>query len=259
MAEFQIIAHRGANLFAPQNTVPAFTKAIELGADGLETDVHITKDGQAVICHNYSIDETSNGLGNISERTLRELKSHDFGGYFSRRFKGTPLPSLDEFLEICKNSSLKIMNIELKHPRTKGSLIVEKTLDAVKKHGLLDKLLISSFDQNLLIRAKELEPDCKTAYLYPSPDSVVKCFLVPPYALVKKIGADAVHPHHFFVNKTMVDKFHSLGVKVNAWTVNSEELIEKMFKCGIDGYITDSPADTREILENLTEKEKTLL
>lgn len=256
MPNYQIIAHRGANLFAPQNTIPAFKKALELGSDGLETDVHITKDGNAVICHNYSIDETSNGRGNISDRTLKELKSHDFGRYFSRKFKDTPLPSLDEFLEICKTDSLKIMNIELKHPRTKNSPIVEKTLEAVKKHNLLDKLLISSFDQKLLIRAKEIEPECKTAYLYPYPDSAVKCFFVPPYSLIKKIGADAVHPHQFFVNKSMVDKFHSMGVKVNAWTINTEEQIEKMFRCGIDGYITDSPADTREILEQLITKEQ---
>ncbi len=259
MKEFRIIAHRGANLYAPQNTLPAFEKAIELGADGLETDVHLTKDGKAVICHNYSIDETSNGLGNISDTTFRDLKSHDFGSYFSRRFKGTPLPSLDEFLDLCKTEKLEIMNIELKHPRVKNSLIVEKTLDAVKRHGLLDKLLISSFDQKLLIRAKEIEPDCKTAYLYPYPDSAVKCFFVPPYALVKKIGCYAVHPHHFFVNKAMVDKFHSLGVRVNAWTVNSEELIEKMFRCGIDGYITDSPADTREHLNHLIKKEQAFI
>ena len=259
MNEFKIIAHRGANLHAPQNTLPAFQKALELGADGLETDVHITKDGQAVICHNYSIDETSNGLGNISDISLRDLKSHDFGGYFSRIFKGTPMPSLDEFLELCKNDSLEIMNIELKHPRVNNSLIVEKTLEAVKRHGLLGKLLISSFDQRLLIRAREIEPDCKTAYLYPYPDSAVKCFFVPPYALIRKIGCYAVHPHHFFVNKTMVDRFHSLGVKVNAWTVNSDKLIEKMYRCGIDGYITDSPDDTREYLEHLISKEPTVI
>ena len=251
MPEYKIIAHRGANLFAPQNTLPAFKKAIELGADGLETDVHLTKDGQAVICHNYSIDATSNGFGKITDRTLRELKSHDFGRYFSKHFKGTTLPSLDEFLVLCKNEAVKVMNIELKRPLVKGSLIVEKTIEAVNEHGLLSKLLISSFDHNLLIRAKEIEPECKTAYLYPFVNSAVKCFISPPYVLVKKIGANAVHPHYRFVNKAMVDKFHSLGIKVNAWTVNSEEVLEKMFKCGIDGYITDAPADTREFLENL--------
>ncbi|MBQ3150187.1 MAG: glycerophosphodiester phosphodiesterase [Clostridia bacterium] len=256
MSEYSIIAHRGANLYAPQNTLPAFRKALELQADGLETDVHLTKDGEAVICHNYSINETSNGLGKIADRTLKDLKSHDFGRYFSKKFKGTTLPSLDEFLELCKAESLKIMNIELKHPRTKGSLIVEKTLEAVRKHGLIDKLLISSFDEKLLMRAKEIDPECKTAYLYPGPDSAVRCFFKPPYALVKKIGADAVHPNVFFVNKAMVDKFHSMGVKVNVWTVNTEEQIEKMVRCGVDGYITDSPADTREIIERLLKRRK---
>ena len=78
----KILAHRGANKHAPQNTIPAFLKAIELGADGVENDVHLTKDGELVICHNYTIDETSDGKGNISDYTLEELKKFDFGSYF---------------------------------------------------------------------------------------------------------------------------------------------------------------------------------
>ena len=74
----KILAHRGANKHAPQNTIPAFLKAIELGADGVENDVHLTKDGELVICHNYTIDETSDGKGNISDYTLEELKKFEF-------------------------------------------------------------------------------------------------------------------------------------------------------------------------------------
>ena len=98
----KIIAHRGANRYAPQNTMPAFNKAIELGIDGFENDVHLTKDGYIVVCHNYTVDETSNGTGTITEMTLDELRALDFGVYFCSDFKGTKIPLLSEFFEICK-------------------------------------------------------------------------------------------------------------------------------------------------------------
>ncbi|MDD6061333.1 MAG: glycerophosphodiester phosphodiesterase family protein [Oscillospiraceae bacterium] len=243
----KIIAHRGANQYAPQNTIPAFQKAIALGADGLETDVHVTRDGALVLCHNYSIDETSNGLGNISEYTLKDLKSLDFGASFSRKFRGTPLPSLDEFLELCKRSPLKIMNIELKSPKMDEHGIVRKTLEAVERFGLLDRLLISSFDPTLLAQAKALEPDCRTALLYPTPQNAIPFYLHPPYGLVQKIGADAVHPFHGFVSAAMVRHFHKMGVRVHPWTVNSPSAVRKLLVCGVDGIITDRPRDVAEI------------
>lgn len=92
MAKSLVIAHRGANKYAPQNTLAAFKKAYELGCDGFETDVHITKDGKVVICHNYTIDETSTGKGKVADMTLDELKGYDFGSYYSKKFEGTEIP-----------------------------------------------------------------------------------------------------------------------------------------------------------------------
>ena len=83
MAKCKVISHRGANRVAPQNTIPAFKKSLEIGCDGFETDIHLTVDGHPVICHNYTIDETSNGSGEVKSKTLEELRSYDFGSYFS--------------------------------------------------------------------------------------------------------------------------------------------------------------------------------
>lgn len=247
MLSCKIIAHRGANQYAPQNTMPAFLKAVELGADGLETDVHVTRDGELVLCHNYSIDETSNGLGRISEMTLKDLKSLDFGANFSRKFRGTPLPSMDEFLAFCRQSPLRIMNIELKSPKNDIHGIVRKTLDAVARFNLLDKLLISSFDTDLLLQVKQIEPTCKTALLYPTPQNSIPFALHPPYALVQKIGADAVHPHYSFVNAAMVRRFHKMGVRINPWTVNAMSVVRRLIALGVDGLITDRPNDVAQL------------
>ena len=150
MSKINVISHRGANIYAPQNTLPAFKKALALGVDGFETDVHITKDNELVLCHNYTIDKTSNGNGSISQMTLETLKRYDFGSYFSPKFAGTRIPTLREFLELVASANLKVLNIELKSPKANETAIVRDTIRFVKEYDLFDRLLISSFDPKLL-------------------------------------------------------------------------------------------------------------
>ena len=92
-----VLAHRGANKVAPQNTIPAFERSIEIGVDGFETDIHLTSDGVPVVCHTPAIDETSDGTGEVNKMTYDELRAFDFGSYFHEKFKGTKAPSLEEF------------------------------------------------------------------------------------------------------------------------------------------------------------------
>lgn len=251
MNSVKIISHRGANKYAPQNTLPAFERSIQLGADGFETDVHMTKDGVPVICHNYTINDTSDGMGSIATYTLEELKKFDFGSYYSPKFRGTKIPTLDEFLELVATSDIEIMNIELKSPRAKETDIVEKTIEAVRAHKLFDRLLISSFDSKLLVRAKEIDDSCKTAFLYHpnSPDSAKMLFY--PISFAKKIKVDALHPMDVYVNSAYVKAAHNAGLKVNVWTVNKESKIEKMIKLGVDGIITDCPDRVRTVMRRM--------
>lgn len=242
MAICKVISHRGANKRAPQNTIPAFEKSIEIGVDGFETDVHLTSDGIPVICHNYTIDETSNGVGEIASMKLESLRRYDFGIKFNEEFKGTTLPTLEEFLKLCKDADIEIMNIELKTPKNGDVSIVRKTIDAVKAYGLFDKLLISSFSADLLVECKKIDPLCKTGFLYsPTQKDVMKKMLFKYVDYAKSIGADYLHPHFSLVTKHYLKKLHDNGIKVNAWTVNSADVSIKLLKWGIDGIITDVP------------------
>lgn len=251
MTDVKIISHRGANRYAPQNTLPAFKKSIQLLSHGVETDVHMTKDGVPVICHNYTINDTSNGMGTLASYTLEDLKRFDFGAYFSPTFRGTPIPTLDEFLELIAESDIEIMNIELKKPRAHETDIVKKTIAAVKAHGLFDRLLISSFSSTLLVEAKKLDPRCKTGYLY-SPNNFYSPWqLANPVGFAKKIGADALHPMNIYVGPLYVKLAHSQGIKVNVWTVNSEFEIKRLIKCGVDGIITDCPDKVWQIKKEM--------
>lgn len=246
----RIIAHRGSNKVAPQNTLPAFRQAIAEGADGFETDVHVTRDGELVICHNYTIDATSDGRGEITSYTLGELKLFDFGSYFSAEYKGTPLPTVDEFLELVGPTDAELINIELKSPRQSESGIVKKTLDAIKAHGLLDRCLISSFDRHILKEVKELDPRMRTGFLYPTIDYHACSFVTDPFPIVKHIGADAIHPMSVVVNRGLVRRAHRLGLMVNVWTVDDPRTVRSLAAMDVDGIITNCPGKVRGYLED---------
>ncbi|MBE6800253.1 MAG: glycerophosphodiester phosphodiesterase [Ruminococcaceae bacterium] len=246
MAECNVIAHRGANIIAPQNTIEAFRMSMEIGCDGFETDIHLTKDGIPVICHNFTIDETSNGTGAIKDMTLEELRQLDFGSYKGAEYEGVKIPTLDEFLELSKSmgDKMKFLDIELKseHFGEAGTELAEKTIDAVKNHGLFDKLLISSFDPAILVVCKKIDKNCKTGILY-APDKLIGMKIAPrPVAFAKEIGADALHPYYMLVTRLYVERAHRAGLQVNPWTVNKESVAKKLIKYGVDGLITDDSA-----------------
>lgn len=248
MAECNVISHRGSNRVAPQNTLPAFRQSILYKADGFETDVHLSADGVPVICHNYEVDKTSNGTGEITSMLLEDLKELDFGRSFHHSYKNTPLPTLEEFLTLCEKANLKILNIEIKPPKSKEYEVVKKTIDAVKAHGLFDELIISSFDPDALIAAKDFDEKCKTAFLYcPNKVKSIKYFK-HAVEFAKEISVDALHPHKYYINKKFVDEAHEAGIMVNPWTINTEREIKHCLDCGVDSVITDVPKFARETI-----------
>ena len=241
MSKSMVIAHRGANKYAPQNTLPAFKRAYELGCDGFETDVHITKDGKIVICHNYTINETSTGKGKVADMTLEELKNYDFGSYYSDKFSGTEIPTLDEFLSFVETTDISVLNIEIKSPKESETAIVRETIKAVKEHDLFDKLLISSFDPRLLVEAKMIDNKCKTGFLCSPKSPTLLQMIWRQLRFTKSIGCEAVHPHYSFVNRKFVEDAHKMGIMVNPWTVDDTYNIDRLLKYGCDGIITDLP------------------
>ncbi len=249
MGVCKVISHRGANLEAPQNTIPAFEKALEIGVDGFETDIHLSSDGVPVICHNYTIDDTSDGNGEVRSMTLEKLRSHDFGSWFHEKFKGTKLPTVDEFLNLCETADIEIMNIEIKPPLDGDMTIVAKTIEAVKAHGLFEKLLISSFSADVLVECKRVDPKCKTGYLYaPNKLYYYTKMLFHYVEFAKRIKADYLHPHYFAVSKRYVEKLHANGIGVNVWTVDKPDVTRKMLECGVDGIITNAPIMVNDLI-----------
>lgn len=243
-----VLAHRGANKVAPQNTLPAFQKALDFGADGLETDVHLSKDGHIVICHNYTIDETSNGTGRVDEMTLSQLKGFDFGSYFGDEFKGVSLPTLSELLDLTK--SMKLINIEIKPPQ-KDSDLVKKVVEAIHQYGIVENSIVSCFDPECIRLVKEIDKNIKTGLLYED-DKLgheIMTFGVAKYC--KQLNADAAHPHRKLITRKEVMELHNLGIAVNPWTVNKEEEIIRFTEWGCDALISDVPDYCIKVLEEM--------
>ena len=243
-----VLAHRGANKVAPQNTLPAFKKAIEFNADGIETDVHLCKDGEIVICHNYTVDATSNGKGSIDEMTLAQLRQLDFGSYFSKDFAGVTLPTLAELLDLTKN--MKLINIEIKPPK-KNNDLVKKVVEEVYKFGIENKTIISCFDPECILKVKEIDKSLKTGLLYEDDDlgKEIMSFGVAKYCM--QLNADAAHPEYFLISEEEVKELHSNNIVVNPWTVNKEEDIIRLANWGCDALISDVPDFCRKVLEDM--------
>ena len=243
-----ILAHRGANKVAPQNTIPAFIKALEFNADGIETDVHLCKDGEIVICHNYTVDETSNGIGLIDELTLAQLKAMDFGSYFNKDFSGVSLPTLSELLDVVRK--MKLINIEIKPPK-KDNDLVKKVVEEINKYGIAENSILSCFDPECVHMVKEIDKNVKTALLYENDElgNEIMTFGVAKYC--KQLNVDAAHPHRKLIKENEVIELHNLGIAVNPWTVNLEEEIIRLTKWGCDALISDVPDYCRKVLESI--------
>jgi glycerophosphoryl diester phosphodiesterase len=236
----EIIAHRGFSSRVPENTMAAFLAAIEFGVAGLELDVHRSKDGEIVVCHDERVDRTTNGKGNISDLTWEELRQLDAGGWFDSKFAGERLPLLSMVLPEVKRAGI-LINIELKTDISFYPGIEEQVIELLRRFDLIESCIVSSFNHNSLVQVAQVCPEVKTAILY------VGHFL-KPWEYARKIMATALHPIQFSVSPELVAGANQNGIMVNPWTVNEPARIREMIACGVNAVITDYPDRVREVL-----------
>ncbi|GFZ91838.1 glycerophosphoryl diester phosphodiesterase [Paenibacillus marchantiophytorum] len=230
-----IIAHRGASGHAPENTMAAFRLALDMNADGLELDVHQTKDGEVVICHDDDVKRTTNGQGLIQDMTLEELQRLDAGSWYGERFRGEKIPTLHEFMALIAETRL-LINLEIKNLPFYYKGIEEKIVRTVLEHDLLERVVISSFDHYVLAAIVELEPRMKLGLLFGTSKS-------EPWSYVEQLPfrAYSLHPHYTVVNEEYIARSHSQGYKVYPYTVNERAWAEPLAIAGLDGVITNYP------------------
>lgn len=229
--EVKVWAHRGASGHAPENTMPAFELAYELGADGIELDVQLTKDGALVVIHDETVDRVSDGTGRVHDYTLEELKRLNVNKNFPA-YGVVQIPTLEEVYAFIKTTDMTV-NLELKNSVIFYEQLEEKVLALAEKMGISDRIIYSSFNHCSMKKMKELDSTARTAFLYT--DGIVD---VEEYA--DKYGVYAVHPYMRNIQyPDMVRKCHEKGIRVHVWTVNEKADIERMKKAGVDAVITN--------------------
>ncbi len=229
----EIFAHRGASGYAPENTLEAFRLAMEQGADGIELDVHLTKDGEVVVIHDETIDRTGNGHGKVRDYTLEELKKFSFHNHMEK-YQGIQIPTLKEVLDLVKDSSLKV-NIELKTGIYWYEGIEEKTMEIVKSRKMEDRVIYSSFNHYSIQKILEQDVHAETAYLFS--DVTLN---MEKYA--KDTGVKGLHPAVYHLKMAdFLETYLKSGLKVRVWTVNNKEDMKMFMDVGVDAVITNYP------------------
>jgi len=234
-------AHRGFSGNYPENTMLAFEKALEAGADGIELDVQLTKDGEIVIIHDETIDRTTDGTGEVASYTYDELKKFDASFIFRGQMGFNKIPTLREYFDFVKDTNL-ITNIELKTGINEYIGIEQKVWDLIQEYNLADRVIISSFNHYSILRMKETAPELKYGLLS-------EVWIVDAGKYTHNLGVKCYHPHFANLTKEIVKEIKSYGIEINTFTVNREEDIKDLISKGIDIIIGNYPDLTKKVIE----------
>lgn len=255
LAKIEVHGHRGARAILPENTIPAFDYALEVGVDVIELDMAVTKDKHVIVNHDLVVDTNickyKNPVKPIYELTLKEIKKIDCGSIKNPRFPkqkpipGTKIPTLDEVFSFVKNSkhaNAKTVqfNIETKSKElfphlTPSPMEYAKLVNKViKKHKLEDRVILQSFDIRTLQAMKKVNPKIKLSFLYVDIDKVFTAY-------ADRLGMDIISPYHKWLSKKLVTGMKKKNMKVMPWTANTEADWKRLIEYGVDGIITDDP------------------
>ena len=216
-------AHRGYSELYPENTMLAFIKAVEKGFDGIETDVHLTKDGYLVLCHDETIDRTSNGHGYIKDMTLHELRQYNFS---NNRDVICDIPLLSDLLEYLQDQHI-FLNIEIKTDQIHYKGIEQKVLNLVSQYHLEDYVLYSSFNIQSLLVLQSINPSVYLGYLFSNhvKENIEK---------VKKYKLTALHPRYNLVDHRLIQSMKKENIKMVVWTIPNIKTYKQFEKEDID-------------------------
>ncbi|SET88113.1 glycerophosphoryl diester phosphodiesterase [Salinibacillus kushneri] len=229
----RIFAHRGASQYAPENTMPAFQLAYEMNADGIETDVQLTKDEIPVLIHDENVRRTTNGTGFVQDYTLNELKQLDAGSWFSSSYTNTSIVTLEKFLQWISSKTLEL-NIEFKNNVIDYKNLENIVYHMVRDYGVLDRTTFSSFNPRSMERMNKLDPNVNTAFLTTSKVRRLTQF-------VQSIGCNGLHVKYRVLSTQLAEESDKYGIDLRVFTINRPAQMSRCFKLNCAGIFTDVP------------------
>lgn len=239
-----IYAHRGFASSYPENTMVAFEAAALAGADGIELDVQLTRDGVPVIMHDETVDRTTNGQGWLKDFTYEELRLLDAGSWFAKKFKGARILSLEEFLQWLTKTEL-LLNIELKNGHVQYPHLEKIVLHLLEKYKVKERTILSSFNHYSLVEVRRLDQRIETAILFMEG-------LYQPWNYAKTVGATGLHCFLPVALPEIIRGALEAGMGIRPFTVNEEEHMYKLMKAGCTAIFTDRPDQAVQIRQKLS-------
>ncbi len=243
----QRVAHRGGSHLAPENTLAAFRNALTLPIDAIELDVHMTRDGHAVVFHDYTVEKRTNGLGNMLDLDFAYVRSLNAAAHFPGGWpEPQQIPTLREVLELAKGHAQ--VCIEIKSSKRKGIMgrypnIAETVVDEVRATGMLDQVLVISFDWMVLPQVRSLEPALQTGALVSGDVWNARAERALPILLERltMLGCNWINVHHDLLTGEMLETAHAHGFRLGVWTINTERAIRRFAAAGVDALTSDRP------------------
>lgn len=246
MEQTLVWAHRGASGYAPENTMAAFEKAVEMEADGIELDVQMTKDGELVVIHDETIGRVSDGTGWVKDFSYTKLVKYNFNRT-RPEYERAEIPTLEEVYELIKPTKLTV-NVEIKTGIVFYPEIEERVLDLTARMGMEERVLYSSFNHYTIRKIKELNPGAQTGMLYSDG-------LINPVSYAHYVAeADALHPALYNLQyPDFMEECRRHQRKVHVWTVDEENYMRMVCEQRVDAMITDYPDLGKQIAAEYSE------
>jgi glycerophosphoryl diester phosphodiesterase len=229
-------AHRGARAYLPENTLPAFGLAYDLGAEGIECDVQRTRDGRLVIIHDGTVNRTTNGVGLVSSYTFEAIRALDAG---RRRRIPAQIPTLEETLALARSRG-GLLNLEIKGESLPEAVATAEAAEpalAALDDAMRARVLVSSFEHPAVRLLKERLPWLRVATLYGGREWRSQGMI----GAALDMGAEAIHPGLRLVTPELIQQAHAAGLRVNVWTANLFPTIRRLIQLGVDGVFSDYP------------------
>jgi glycerophosphoryl diester phosphodiesterase len=227
------IAHRGAAGTRPELTRPAFERALEIGVDMIELDVHLTRDQALVVLHDRELGRTVRGRGFVRDHTLADLTARDAGAWFGPDYAGTPVLALADVLDLtCDKAAL---NVEIKSPDVDWGATASALLELLMAKDRLEATIISSFEMGALQEVRTRSRSARLGVLWQNTE------LDPMWRAAEALQARSAHPHWSLVDASLVAEAHERDLAVIVWTVNDPLAMRRLAGLGVDGIISDYP------------------
>lgn len=241
------IAHRGASgsALAPENTLAAFEKAIQLGVDAIELDARATRDGEVVVLHDATLDRTTDREGPVHELSLEQVRQADAGSWFSPAFTGERVPTLAEVFDLARHRVLVLVEI-------KADFLAERVLKIAEDLVVSDQVMIQSFSPETVRRVKAIDSSVPTALLVgklPTSPSRMRARRLVREVLA--VGANTLAIWHAALTPPFFEEMRKRGLAVWTWTVDEEVVLRDVIQMGVQGVITNHPERLNRVLEEL--------